>query len=108
VSGGAVRRFWRGWTTPENADVYQERLLTRILPAIRARAIPGYLGAEVWRRPVGDRVEFVTVMRFESLENVTGFMGADYEVAHVPPEAREVLASFDERSAHYEVLATDA
>jgi hypothetical protein len=31
-------------------------------------------------------------------------MGDDYEVSHVPSEARAVLARFDERAAHYEVV----
>jgi len=35
---------------------------------------------------------------------VKAFMGEDYAVAHVPEAARAVLAHFDERSAHYEVL----
>jgi hypothetical protein len=43
-------------------------------------------------------------MLFDALENVKAFMGEDYEVAHVPPEARAVLARFDDRSAHYETL----
>ena len=30
--------------------------------------------------------------------------GEDYEVAHVPAEAQAVLANFDGRSAHYQVL----
>ena len=31
-------------------------------------------------------------------------MGDDYEAAHVPAEAQAVLADFDKRSAHYQVL----
>jgi hypothetical protein len=36
---------------------------------------------------------------------VQAFAGDDYEVAVVPPK-RVLLDRFDERSAHYEVLAT--
>lgn len=32
------------------------------------------------------------------------FMGEGYEVAHAPAEAQAVLADFDKRSAHYQVL----
>jgi len=49
-------------------------------------------------------VEFMTLMWFDSLDSVRAFMGEDYDVAHVPPEAQAVLADFDRRSAHYEVL----
>jgi hypothetical protein len=46
----------------------------------------------------------MTLMWFDSLDAVTGFMGQDYEAAHVPAHAQAVLADFDRRSAHYEVL----
>jgi hypothetical protein len=39
-----------------------------------------------------------------SRETFRQFTGDDYEVAHVPADARAVLARFDERSPHYEVL----
>jgi hypothetical protein len=37
---------------------------------------------------------------------VRAFAGDDYETAYVIPEARAVLARFDEKSAHYETLLT--
>ena len=43
-------------------------------------------------------------MWFDSLDAVKAFMGDDYEEAHVPAEAQVVLADFDKRSAHYQVL----
>jgi hypothetical protein len=43
-------------------------------------------------------------MWLDNLDSVKAFTGGDYEVAHVPAEARAVLADFDKRSAHYEVL----
>ncbi len=99
-----IVRYWRGWTTPENADAYEEIVSTRVLPGIRERGIAGYNGAYLLRRELDGEVEFATLMLFDSIEAVRAFGGADYEVAYVPPEAREVLARFDERSAHYETL----
>jgi hypothetical protein len=46
----------------------------------------------------------MTLMWFDTLDSVTAFTGKDYEVAHVPAEAQAVLADFDKRSAHFEVL----
>jgi hypothetical protein len=46
----------------------------------------------------------MTLMWFDTLDAVKRLMGEDYEAAHVPPRAQEVLADFDRRSAHYEVL----
>jgi hypothetical protein len=100
-----IARVWRGWTTAENADAYQHVVSTEVLPGIAARRLEGYHGAYLLRRALDSgEVEFSTIMLFDSLENVTAFMGADYEVAHVPPQARAVLARFDERSAHYDML----
>jgi hypothetical protein len=100
-----ITRIWRGWTTPSNADAYQELLLTRVFPGIAARKIPGYLGIRLDRRSVGGEVEFVTTMLFESLDAVIGFAGPSYAIAVVPPPARELLAHHDAESAHYELVA---
>jgi hypothetical protein len=98
-----ISRLWHGWTTPANADPYKQLLRREIVEGIIGRAIPGLQRIELGRRTVGDLVEFVTIMWFDSLEAVRVFAGPDYEVAVVPPAARAVLARFDARSAHYEV-----
>jgi hypothetical protein len=46
----------------------------------------------------------MTLMWFDTIDSVKAFMGPDYETAHVPEQAQVVLADFDERSVHYEVL----
>jgi heme-degrading monooxygenase HmoA len=98
-----ICRVWHGWTAPENADAYEALLRSEVFHAIAGRGIPGYHGIELLRRPDKDRVEFVTLMWFDSIESVRAFAGADYELAVVPPKARALLLGFDVRSAHYEV-----
>lgn len=100
-----IRRIWHGWTSPENADTYEALLKEEIFVGIQDREIQGFEGIELLRRVAGDEVEFITIMRFDSLEAVREFAGEDYEAAVVPPKARAVLAHFDERSQHYEVRA---
>ncbi len=100
-----ISRLWHGWTTPGNADTYETLLKEEIFVGIAARQIPGFRGIQLFRRPLADEVEFMTVMWFDSLEAVKVFAGDDYEVAVVPPKARAVLAHFDQRSQHYEVRA---
>ena len=99
-----ITRIWRGWTTHENADAYEALVSGTVLPGIAARNVSGYHGAYLLRRELEDETEFVTVMLFDSLDDVRRFAGADYETAYVPPEARAVLARFDEHSAHYRTL----
>lgn len=98
-----ICRIWHGWTTPANADGYEALLRTEIFHGIAQRRIAGYHGIELLRRTVGEEVEFITLMWFESLAAVRDFAGPDYEAAVVPPAARALLSRFDTRSAHYEV-----
>ncbi len=98
-----ISRIWHGWTTPENADTYQSLLQEEIFTGILDRHIRGFRSIQLLRRSAGDEVEFVTIMEFESLEAVREFAGEDYELAVVPPKARQVLAHFDARSQHYEI-----
>jgi len=100
----AVERTWHGWTTPENADVYEELLRSEVLPGIEAKRISGYQSIEVLRRELGDEVEFVTIMTFDSLQNVIDFQGEDYTRCYVPAAARLVLKRWDQRSVHYETV----
>lgn len=99
-----IGRIWHGYTTPANADAYERILKTEVLPGIAAMKVAGYRSVQVLRRPLRDEVEFVTIMLFDSLDAVKAFVGEDYERAHVPQKAREVLSRFDERSQHYEIV----
>jgi hypothetical protein len=100
-----ILRYWRGWTSPQNADSYQQIVSEQVLPGIASRRLDGYSGAYLLRRDLDDGVEFATVMIFDSLDHVRAFAG-DYETAYVPPAARAVLTRFDEKSAHYTTLLT--
>jgi heme-degrading monooxygenase HmoA len=99
-----ICRIWHGWTPREQAPEYESLVRGTVIPEIEARGIQGFRSIELMRRSVEDGVEFVTIMWFDDVEAVRRFMGQDYEVAHVPEAARALLARFDQRSAHYEVL----
>jgi len=97
-----ISRLWHGWTTREKADAYEELLKSEVLPGIHR--VKGFKGAHLLRRDGKQEVEFVTLTMFDSLDAVKEFAGEGYEVAVVPPEARNLLARFDERSVHYETV----
>ena len=98
-----ICRIWHGWTAPADADAYEALLKSEILTGIQDRRIAGYRGIQLMRRSLGDEVEFVTIMWFDSVDAVRTFAGNDYERAVVPPKARLLLSRFDERSQHYDV-----
>ena len=99
-----IGRIWHGWTNCENADAYEELLRNEIFANIAKQSIRGYHGIHLLRRDVGEGVEFVTIMWFDTLEAVRAFAGEDYEVAVVPPKARQLLSRFDHLSSHYQVI----
>jgi len=101
-----IKRVWHGWTTPEDADVYEDLLRKEVFPGIEAKNLPGYRSIELFRRDLGGEVEFVTIMTFDSLQNVIDFQGPDYQRCYVPEAARKVLKHWDPTSAHYEVRET--
>ena len=98
-----IVRIWHGWTAPGDADTYEALLQEEIFTGIANRRIEGYRGIELLRRDGEAEVEFVTVMRFDTLAAIRQFAGADYEAAVVPAAARALLSRFDERSQHYEL-----
>jgi heme-degrading monooxygenase HmoA len=99
-----ICRLWRGWTTVENAPAYEAIVRGEVIPGIEARRIRGFISIDLLRRAVPEGMEFATIMWFDDLEAVKAFVGEDYEVAHVPERARQVLSRFDQRSAHFEVI----
>jgi antibiotic biosynthesis monooxygenase (ABM) superfamily enzyme len=95
-----ITRLWRGWTARADADAYEQFLLTELFPSLRA--ISGFRGAEVLRRPDGGEVAFVTLTRFDSLDAIRAFAGADYEVPVLEPQALVLLSHYDERALHFD------
>ena len=95
-----ITRLWRGWTSAEDADAYEELLRTKILPELHG--IEDHRGATVPRRAAEEGVEFVVLNRFDSLDAVRAFAGPDYELAVISPEAEALLERGDERALHYE------
>lgn len=89
-----IAKIWHGWTLPENADAYEALLRHEIFTGIEGREIPGYKGITLFRRDLGTEVEFITLMRFESLEAVRVFAGEDYSLAVVPPTALAAACAF--------------
>lgn len=102
----AIKRIWHGWTTNNNADIYQNILLTEVIPGIESKEIPGYTKIEVLRFGREDETEFVTIMTFNELKNVIDFQGEDYTKCYVPEAAQKVLKRWDKESVHYELIDT--
>ncbi len=97
-----IARIWHGWTKPADAKAYEELLRNEIFSSIAARNIDGYQGAELFIREDGDEVEFVTLLRFDSMGAVTEFAGPNASKPVIFPKA-EALITRMEPARHYRV-----
>ena len=102
-----IIRAWNGWTTPENAQAYEDLLNGTIAPAIMARDIPGLHELAVLRR-IGHEAQtgghFLTLMTFDTWSAVEEFAGHNATASVVPPAARALLSRHDAHSQHFELL----
>jgi heme-degrading monooxygenase HmoA len=97
-----VIREWRGRAQAGRADAYPTHFRERVLPELRR--LSGFRGAELGWREAGDKVEFLVLTRWQSMEAVRAFAGADAERAVVEPGAVAALTDFDQRVRHYDVI----
>jgi heme-degrading monooxygenase HmoA len=101
-----IARVWHGNTKPEHADAYESMLKPELLPGIsKAR---GYRGSYLLRRNQGAEVEFITILLWDSLDDLRAVAGPDYEKSIIPEDRRKYLSKHDEKAAHYEVTATNS
>jgi len=99
-----IARIWHGWTKQSDAKTYERLLREEIFPRIAQRRIPGYRDAELFMLEDGDEVEFLTLLRFDSMEAVETFAGPDSDRPVIYPEAESLLIRMDERSRHYRII----
>jgi hypothetical protein len=102
-----ICRVWHGWTTEENAAAYSEFLQLELFPEVtRELKDHGFLGYDLLQKKRANEVEFVTMLWFGSLEDVRGFAGEKYEEPVIHEKAKRLLARYDKRCEHYEVMGS--
>jgi len=98
-----IARHWRGWTTLDNGDAYEDHLKGKVLPALKK--LSGYRGMHILRRDLPEEVEFVVINLFDSITDVQAFAGEDYSASKFEPEARQLLAKVEPLAFHYQVFS---
>ena len=95
----------RRWTAlaegSEQADAYAEHFTHTVRPHLEST--DGFLGVTLERVEIDGGIEIVVVTRWESMDAISAFAGADVDLAVVEPEARAVLSRFDDRVRHIEL-----
>jgi heme-degrading monooxygenase HmoA len=102
TSQAMISRHWKGTVKPGYAERYLEHLRTHTLPQLTA--IAGFVSVAILKRDVGNGTEFQIVTVWTSIESIRAFAGDDAELAVVPPAAQALMATFDRRAVHYEVV----
>ncbi len=99
-----IARTWRGWTSTSDADRYVEYLQETGVKEYRET--PGNRGVFMLRRVDADRVEFLLLTLWDSIEAVRAFSGPDERVAVFYPEDDAFLVDRERHADHFEVLAS--
>src|SRR5215467_4198331 len=97
-----IVREWRGWAALSKADDYPKHFRDRVIPELCR--LDGFVGVQLTRRRAGDRVEFVALTRWQTMDAIRGFAGPDITKAVVDPAGAAVLIEFDTTVQHYEVV----
>lgn len=96
-------RTWKGWTTLENASVYEEMLINEVFPAVKKKGVKGLEKVCISTKKKNEEVEFFLILQFESLDDVKTFAGDKYEIAYIPENARRVLKRYEKTAEHFEL-----
>ena len=99
-----IARIWHGYTKPEHADAYEKTLKPELLPGLSK--VKGFKGSYLLKKVSEAEVEFVTIILWDSIDDIRAVAGPNYEIAIVPENRRQYLVRFDERSTHYEIAST--
>jgi heme-degrading monooxygenase HmoA len=99
-----IARVWHGSTKPQHADAYESHLKPELLPGLSQKK--GFRGSYLLRRAAGDEIEFITIILWDSIDDVRAIAGPDYEKAVIPEDRLPLLTRYDARAAHYEVVST--
>jgi heme-degrading monooxygenase HmoA len=97
-----VIREWRGRTSRVRSAEYPRHFRNSVVPDLRK--VPGFLGALLSEQQQGDRVEFLVLTRWSSMDAIQAFAGCNPEKAVVEPGAISALTDYDQVVRHYEVL----
>ena len=98
-----IIRTWKGWTTKENASIYEDMLINEVFPAVKKNGVEGLEKVSISSKYFENEVEFFLVLQFDSLDSVKMFTGENYETAYIPDNAKKVLLRYDTTASQYEL-----
>jgi len=98
-----IIRTWKGWTSIENAPIYEHMLINEVFPAVKRKGVKGLEKVSISTMKKKDEVEFFLVLQFDSLDTVKMFAGENYQMAYIPDNAKRVLSRYEEKADHFKL-----
>ncbi len=98
-----IARFWSARATPASAGLYADHFRAQVLPTLQK--MDGCAGAMLLERKASKNSEILVITWWHSREAISRFAGADSEKAVVAAEAAALLAKYDRRVRHYDLIA---
>src|SRR5210317_424265 len=96
-----IIRTWKGWTSIENAPIYENMLINEVFPAVKRKGVEGLEKVSISTMKKKDEVEFFLILQFDSLDTVKMFAGKNYQMAYIPDNAKRVLSRYEETADHF-------
>ncbi len=100
-SKNKIIRTWKGWTTLDNAFIYEDMLINEVFPDVKRKGIKGLEKVSISTKKNGGEMEFFLILQFDSIDSVKMFAGDDHEKAYIPDNAKRVLSRYDETAQHF-------
>ena len=96
-----IIRTWKGWTSIENAPIYEDMLINEVFPAVKRKGVEGLEKVSISTLEKNHEMEFFLVLQFDSLESVKMFAGEKYDMAYIPDNAKRVLSRYGKTAQHF-------
>ncbi|MEO9893267.1 antibiotic biosynthesis monooxygenase [Aurantibacter sp.] len=97
-----VIRTWKGWTTIENAPIYENMLIYEVFPTVKKNGVAGLEKVSISTKDGDNEIEFFLMLQFDCIDSVKKFAGENYETAYIPENAKQVLLRYEKTAQHYE------
>lgn len=99
-----ILRTWSARAAEDGAARYRDYFATTLLPELRT--LPGFVGAQLVTRPLGELVEITAHTTWASLDAIRNFAGDALTTAKVEPEALAMLSDSDPEVVHRSVVVS--
>ena len=95
-----IIRTWNGWTSLENAPIYENMLVNEVFPEVKRKGVEGLEKVSISTMEKNDEMEFSLVLQFDSLQSVKMFE-VPTPCEYIPDNAKRVLSRYDETAQHF-------